>query len=267
MLKQIQKQKNGAAFLKELANTKYKDLVLQGGSHETLLTEYQDESCEQIILDAQGSSEAQGTEKSKLIHKLYDNAIHIAVARENKHNPVHIGVGNIGLSVQTAIQQRAIEIQQLCPTMFTQSQTTTFIGQSILHQAVDEPDAAKKETLIKQSIVQLMKLPQNINLHAVVPDLCKTNRYMTIIDLCMRKIKKLEEIIEQSKVQRMHSSLNTSQQRHMLNQSMHSVSSMRDESNKEQSLIVMDDYRDQYHLLIECYDVICNLFLALDNSL
>ena len=72
--------------------------------------------------------------------------------------------------------------------MFSQSQTTTFVGQSILHQAVTETDSSKREALIRQGLAQLLKLPQNINLQAVVPDLCKTGRYLAIVDLCMRKI-------------------------------------------------------------------------------
>lgn len=126
MLKQISTQKEGKKFLTELSNTKYKDLVLQGGSHDTLFESPQDESLDQIILDALGSSEAQGTEKSRLIRKLYDTCIQVAVGKENKQG-ASIAVKQ-GFNVQSAIQQRALQIQQLCPTMFTQSQTTTFVG-------------------------------------------------------------------------------------------------------------------------------------------
>lgn len=190
MMNQIQNSKDGKAFLRELADTKYKDLVLQGGSQETLFECQQDESIGQIILDALGSSEARGTGKSRLIRKLYDNCIHIAVAKENTRGSAG-GALSAGFNVQTAIQQRALQIQTLCPTMFTTSQTTTFIGQSILHQAVSETDSKKQDELIRQGMVQLLKLPQNIKLDLVVPDLCKTQRYQAIVELCMQKIQRL----------------------------------------------------------------------------
>lgn len=46
---------------------------------------------------------------------------------------------------------------------------------------------------------------------------------------------------------------------------MHSASSSHGDRN--QSQVALDDFRDQHILTIECYDVICNLFLALDRSI
>ena len=103
MLKQILTQKDGKTLMTELSNTKYKDLVLQGGSHDTLFESPQDESLDQIIFDALGTSEAQGTEKSRLIRKLYDNCIHVAVGRENKQGAT-ITAAKQGFNVQSAIQ-------------------------------------------------------------------------------------------------------------------------------------------------------------------
>lgn len=57
-----------------------------------------------------------------------------------------------------------------------------------MHQAVSEQDPQKRATLIEQGLAQLLKLPQNIDLQAVVPDLCKTHEYRAIIGLCMSKI-------------------------------------------------------------------------------
>jgi hypothetical protein len=64
---------------------------------------------------------------------------------------------------------------------------------------VSEQDPQKRATLIEQGLAQLLKLPQNINLQAVVPDLCKTHRYQAIIVLCMRKIQQLQKMNEESK--------------------------------------------------------------------
>lgn len=46
---------------------------------------------------------------------------------------------------------------------------------------------------------------------------------------------------------------------------MHSVSSSPGDPN--QSQLAIDDLRDPHSLVVECYDVICNLFLALDSCI
>lgn len=71
--------------------------------------------------------------------------------------------------------------------MFTKSQTVAFIGQTTLHQAVQEANATKRSTLINQGLTQLKQMPQNINLQQVVPDLCKAGRYVEIVEICMIK--------------------------------------------------------------------------------
>jgi len=78
-------------------------------------------------------SEAKGTQKSKLIRRLYDSSIHIAINRENQLMQQAGKLANLDFDTNHAIQLKAQHIQRLCPTMFTQSQTTTFVGQSILH--------------------------------------------------------------------------------------------------------------------------------------
>ena len=57
MMKSINGSKDGKAVLKELSYTQYKDLVLQGGSHENLSEAAQDESIGQIMLNALGQEE------------------------------------------------------------------------------------------------------------------------------------------------------------------------------------------------------------------
>lgn len=115
----------------------------------------------------------------------------------------------------------------MCPTMFTQSQTITFVGQSIIHQAATEKDPVRRHNLIEQGLTQLLKLPENINLSAVVPDLCKTHRYEAIVALCMRKIEVMRKLIHDSK--RKHSQSNAMQEsseaNNLLNVSMNSVQS------------------------------------------
>lgn len=54
MMDRINKSRNEKSSLKELAETKYKDLVLQGGSQDTLFACHQDETLGQIILNAFG---------------------------------------------------------------------------------------------------------------------------------------------------------------------------------------------------------------------
>lgn len=88
---------------------------------------------------------------------------------------------------------------------------------------------------------------------------------MSIVDLCLRKIKCLEEIIAQDKARRSSMSNASSAARHRLNQSMHSVSSSN--ADRNQSQMALEDFRDQHSLIIECYDVVCALFIALDRSI
>lgn len=57
MMKSISTSKDGKAMLKELSYTQYKDLVLQGGSHDNLFEVSQDESIGQIMLNALGQEE------------------------------------------------------------------------------------------------------------------------------------------------------------------------------------------------------------------
>ena len=57
MMKSILTSKDGKAMLKELSYTQYKDLVLQGGSHDNLFEVSQDESIGQIMLNALGQEE------------------------------------------------------------------------------------------------------------------------------------------------------------------------------------------------------------------
>lgn len=79
MLHKIKSEKNGKHFLVELSKTTYKDLVLQGGSHEGLFEATKEAGLGDQVLDALGARLQPPSETSKLVRRLYDHSINLTI--------------------------------------------------------------------------------------------------------------------------------------------------------------------------------------------
>lgn len=90
------------------------------------------------------------------------------------------------------IKRRAENIWRICPTIFSSSDTVTFVGESYLRQALREKDSVKQRQMINQGLAQVLQEPQNLDLRKIVPILCETNDFSTIVDLCLNKVQYLK---------------------------------------------------------------------------
>lgn len=118
----LSKRREGLRYtglLKEMAETTFKELVQQGGART-------------VNLSASGESTASssGGSKSMFMKYLFESSVLVA------------GLQAAGDKTGT-IKRRAEDIWRICPTIFTASDTTTFVGESILQQALREKDGVK----------------------------------------------------------------------------------------------------------------------------
>lgn len=74
------------------------------------------------------------------------------------------------------LKHNAERLQEQCPTLFTQRQIATFIGEVIIQNAITEKDLRKKEELVKEGVGYLVKIPENINVPQSVSDLAKADQ-------------------------------------------------------------------------------------------
>mgnify|MGYP006906940624 CR=1 FL=1 len=85
--------------------------------------------------------------------------------------------------------------------------------------------------MINQGLAQVLQEPQNLDLRKIVPILCETNDFSTIVELCLNKVKYLK---------------------------------LRLETNIHQFNV---DIEDQNRQIVKAYDIILQLFAALDQNI
>lgn len=200
----------GSSLLKEVAETTFKDLVVQGEAQDNTLD----------LSRTSGRHQAQP--KSRLIQKLFEATITLlnSTSSKDKHK--------MRPDVAADIRNRVSDYQRHCPTLFSSSQVSNFIGESILNQALRAEDTSRRVELITQGVEQLKTKPHLLNLKSVVPILCRTDNYLTIVDLCVLKAKYLRGLVDLS-----------------------------------EDGDIADIEKEQ----VLCYDIVVNMFQALDRSI
>ena len=99
------KKKKLDPLLEELSSTCFRDLVLEGGN---------------LVVD---SETEEGKTKADFVKNLFEASVLVANQQQSH-----------------TIKQHAELAHQACPTLFSSSQTTIFVGESILFQSLKEKD-------------------------------------------------------------------------------------------------------------------------------
>lgn len=204
LLAQLKKdRRTSPLILEEVADTCFRELVLEG-------------TCEELLIDEGGlTSNNSGCKKSAFINKLFQASVMVSNKVMNQSQP------SKNLNDAHWFKQRVAQIQNVCPTLFSSSSQQTFVGLTLLQQAIKEKDTVKRQALINDGVSQLEKKPEVLNLKQVVPVLTRLKDFLTIVDLALRKAKYLQEFGGQ----------------------------------------------DSEKMLKECYEVVLDLFSALDQSI
>eukprot|EP00347_Sterkiella_histriomuscorum_P003419 403364365 len=127
------------------------------------------------------------------------------------------------------IRERSIRINNLCSALFTIEENKAFVGESLISTAVKEQNQQKREELLKQAMFSLCEQPLEIDLTILAPLLVEIGNFSSLVDLTLRKISALNNL---SEIQRK----NIDQQE---------AQNMRD----------------------QCYEIILQLFSAIDISI
>ena len=62
-----------------------------------------------------------------------------------------------------------------------------------MRQALAEKDPKKQNDQINHAVKQLLQNPELIDMDAVVPDLCASDNYLKVVQLCLLKIEALQQ--------------------------------------------------------------------------
>jgi len=127
-------------ILSEIADTCFRDMVIDGG-------------CENDDLELSNLNITLTPKKGAFMKKLFEASVLLSNQLAQGDKSRHF------VNVSQVIEQKALYIQRLCPTLFSSSTTQTFIGESLLYQALKEKDPAKKQQLLNEGIDQLIDKP------------------------------------------------------------------------------------------------------------
>ena len=88
---------------------------------------------------------------------------------------------------EQTLREKQEFVRQQFPTIFSATESRTFLGHSLIQNSVFETSRERKDELVAKALEILSHMPETIDLAQVVPSLAKNQQLVQIVRVCLVK--------------------------------------------------------------------------------